>query len=312
MDTLEFHPITLEAKPIIESYTKAWGLECSDLSFTNLFIWGANQKMEYAESDDCLFIKLDYQRVPVYLWTPVPRLGCDVDYRKAVYKAIDYMKGIGVEPTLRSVWMPFKEKITETCPELFIKPLEITWDYVYDRESLATLKGKKLHSKRNHINRFKALYPNFEYKRLEPSMVQECMDLYDAWSEKKEEENIELFEERTSVKRALDHMEDLGLVGGCILLDGKIAAFTVGERLLPYMQLIHIEKARYDVDGIYPAINQQYVIHECQDVTLINREEDMGLEGMRKAKRSYRPIKMIEKYFISTRALEGDKGVWVE
>ena len=77
------------------------------------------------------------------------------------------------------------------------------------------------------------------------------------------------------------------------------------------MQLIHIEKAKADVEGAYPMINQQYILHECQNVTFINREEDMGIEGMRKAKRSYQPIKMIEKYIVSTRDLTDEKGIWL-
>lgn len=307
---LDFKPITLEDKPIIEGYTKAWEMECSDLSFINLFIWGANGKMEYAQLEDVLYIKLDYDGVPVYLWTPIPRYGVDVDYKKAVYVAIDYMKEIGTEPTLRSVWAPFKEKIEQSCPELFMKPLEIAWDYVYDRESLATLRGKKLHGKRNHINKFMKNYPDFEYKKLDTTMIAECLDLYDEWSSHKDETTIEAYDEKTSVCLALKNMDALGLTGGCILLEGQIVAFTVGERLLPHMQLIHIEKANYEIEGLYPVINQQYVLHECQGVTLVNREEDMGIEGMRKAKRSYQPVKMIKKYFISTRELKDDKGVW--
>ena len=266
--------------------------------------------MEYAQWEDILYIKLDYEGVPVYLWAPIPRYGKEIDYRKAVYKAIDYMKEIGTEPTLRSVWTPFKEKIEAYCPELFIKPLEIAWDYVYNRERLATLKGKKLHGKRNHINNFLKNHPDFEYKRLDGTMIAECLALYDDWSSQKDESSIEVFDERTSVRLALENMEILGLTGGCILLDGQIEAFTVGERLLPHMQLIHIEKANFDIEGLYPVINQQYVLHECQEVTLVNREEDMGLAGMRKAKRSYQPVKMIEKYFVSTRELKDDKGVW--
>ena len=92
-------------------------------------------------------------------------------------------------------------------------------------------------------------------------------------------------------------MEELGLTGGAILLDGKIKAFTVGERLNDDMQLIHIEKADSEINGLFPMINQQYVLHECADVQYINREEDMGVEGMRKAKRSYYPDFMVKKYF---------------
>lgn len=305
-----FRPITLDAKNIIERYTKPWALECSDLSFANLFIWGADGKMEYAEKNHALYIKMDFEGVPVYLWAPIPEYGTAVDYRKAVYDGIAYMERIGVEPTYRSVWTPFRDKMLEACPELFCVPTDISWDYVYSRESLATLKGKKLHGKRNHINKFLSQNPDYEYKKLVPSMIPDCIALYEHWSEEKDEPSMHLDDEKRSVLLALNHMEALGLTGGTIYLDGKLCAFTVGERLLPQMQLIHIEKANTDIDGLYPMINQQYVLHECDGVEWINREEDMGLEGMRKAKRSYYPARMVEKYMLSIRDLTDVKGIW--
>ncbi len=306
----QFQPITLDKKKLIESYTKPWGAECSDLSFTNMFIWGTDSKMEYAEKDHVLFIKLDFKRVPIYFWAPIPMRGADVNYGKAVYRAIGYMKKAGVEPTFRSVSSPFYEMMRKACPELFVLPTDIAWDYVYEREKLDTLSGKKLHAKRNHINKFRSLYPEYEYKKLEPSMIQDCMALYDQWKEEKEEDNAGLREERNSVLLALNNMEELGLVGGAIFVDDRLIAFTVGERLQPHMQLVHIEKADASFEGIYPMINQQYVKNECTEVTLVNREEDMGIEGMRQAKRAYHPVKMIEKYMFSIRDLSHIKGIW--
>lgn len=308
---LVFRPITLDVKPLIDAYTKPWTLECSDLSFTNLFIWGADGKMEYAEKENVLYIKLDFEGVPVFLWAPIPKYGAEVDYRKAIYDGIAYMKNAGVEPTFRSVWTPFRDKILEACPELYSMPTDIAWDYVYTRESLATLKGKKLHGKRNHINKFLSKYPNYEYRKLDSSMIQDCIALYDRWiGEKDAEAAKSLQDEKQSVCLALNHMEELGLTGGTIYIDGKLCAFTVGERLHPHMQLIHIEKGDTAYDGIFPMINQQYVLHECMDVELVNREEDMGIEGMRKAKRSYNPVKMIEKYLLSTRDLTNAANIW--
>lgn len=308
---LIFKPITLDVKSLIDSYTKPWVLECSDLSFTNLFIWGADGKMEYAEKDHVLYIKLNFEGVPVFLWAPIPMYGVEVDYRKAVYDGIAYMKKIGVEPTFRSVWTPFRDKMLEVCPELFSMPTDIAWDYVYSRESLATLKGKKLHGKRNHINKFLSKYPDYEYRKLDPSMASDCIALYDQWMTEKDGETAEsLQNEKLSVELALNNMETLGLTGGTIYIEGKLCAFTVGEQLYPHMQLIHIEKADTNYEGIFPMINQQYILHECEDVELINREEDMGIEGMRKAKRSYHPLKMIEKYLISIRDLTDVKGIW--
>lgn len=310
---LIFKPITLDVKALIDSYTKPWMLECSDLSFTNLFIWGADGKMEYAENNNVLYIKLDFKGVPVFLWAPIPMYGVEVDYRKAVYDGIAYMKSIGSEPTFRSVWTPFRDKMLEACPELFSMPTDIAWDYVYARESLATLKGKKLHGKRNHINKFLSKYPEYEYRKLDQSMIDDCIALYDQWISEKDEETAKSMQsEKQSVLLALDHMEELGLTGGTIYIDNKLCAFTVGERLHSHMQLIHIEKGDTNYDGIFPMINQQYVLHECENVELINREEDMGIEGMRKAKRSYNPLKMIEKYLISVRDLTDVKGIWGE
>ena len=308
---LIFHDITLDVKPLIDSYTKPWMLECSDLSFTNLFIWGMDGKMQYAEKDNVLFIKLHFSSVPMYLWAPIPKYGVEVDYKKAILDGIAYMKNAGVEPTYRSVWTPFRDKILEACPELYSMPTDIAWDYVYSRESLSTLKGKKLHGKRNHINKFLSKYPDYEYKRLTPEMVDDCVALYDKWIMEKDEETAKTLQtEKRSVLRALNNMEELNLIGGTIYIDNKLCAFTVGERLHPHMQLIHIEKGDTDFDGIFPMINQQYVLHECSDVELINREEDMGVEGMRKAKRSYQPIKMIEKHLISVKDLTNVKGIW--
>ncbi len=305
-----FRPITLDAKSTIERYTKPWALECSDLSFANLFIWGADGKMEYAEKNHSLYIKMDFEGVPVYFWAPIPEYGKAVDYRKAVYDGFAYMKQIGVEPTYRSVWTPFRDKMLEACPELFCVPTDISWDYVYSRESLATLKGKKLHCKRNHINKFLSQNPDYEYRKLEPSMVPDCIALYEHWSEEKDEPSVQLEDEKRSVFLALNNMDVLGLTGGAIYLNEKLCAFTVGERLLPQMQLIHIEKANTDIDGLYPMINQQYILHECEGVEWVNREEDMGLEGMRKAKRSYNPARMVEKYMLSLRDLTDEKGIW--
>lgn len=310
-EPLIFHPITLDAKDLIDSYTKPWGLECSDLSFTNLFIWGTDGKMEYAEEDHVLYIKLDFSGVPVYLWAPIPKFGADVDYKKAILRGIEYMQSIGTEPTYRSVWTVFRDRMLQECPELYCVPTEIAWDYVYNRESLATLKGKKLHGKRNHINKFLSQYPEYEYRKLDSSMVSDCIALYNRWISEKDEETAKSMEnEKNSVLLALNHMEELGLTGGTIYIDHRLCAFTVGERLHPHMQLIHIEKGDTNYDGIFPMINQQYVLHECEDVELINREEDMGIEGMRKAKRSYQPVKMIEKYMLSTRDLTDVKGIW--
>ena len=292
-----FKNFELKDKKLIESYTKPWNIGCSDFSFANLFIWGADGKMQYVIDDDVLYIKLNFKSFPEFFWPPIPKKGSKHDYRELVCRAFEYLENKNIVPVIRNIWEPFKEIIEKSCPELDIEPAEIAWDYVYSREKLATLKGKKLHGKRNHINKFMQENPDWEYKKLVPSMYEDCIAVYDGWKESKDLSEDEFANERRSVVLALTNMEELGLTGGAILLDGKIKAFTVGERLNDDMQLIHIEKADSEINGLFPMINQQYVLHECADVQYINREEDMGVEGMRKAKRSYYPDFMVKKYF---------------
>lgn len=306
---LVFHPITLESKELIESYTKPWQLDCSDLPFANLFIWGTEGKMQYAQKNHVLYIKLNFEGVPVFFWAPIPKKGVAVDYRKAIDEAIAYMRVLGVEPTFRSVWTPFRDMMLQAYPEMFVMPTDIAWDYVYEQEALATLRGKKLHGKRNHINKFLSAHPDYEYKKLDESHIEDCIALYDKWITEKEQSK-ELEDERKSVLLALRNMKALGLTGGTIYVDGKLGAFTVGERIRDDVQLVHIEKADTDIDGLYPMINQQYVLHECTDVMYINREEDMGHAGMRKAKRSYQPCYMVEKYLLSLKDLSEDQTLW--
>lgn len=298
-----FKNFDIKDKQLIESYTKPWKLDCSDLSFANMFIWGADGKFQYTISDDVLYIKLNFKSFPEFFWPPIPRYGSDFNYRMLIDKVFDYMDKNSVVSVIRNIWEPFKEIIEKSNPELYIEPAEIAWDYVYSREKLATLKGKKLHGKRNHINKFLETYPNYEYRRLEPSMYQDCLDVYDEWKEGKDLSPDEFSNERRSVALALENMETLGLTGGAILIDGIIKAFSIGERIREDVQLIHIEKADAEINGLFSMINQQYILHECQDVEFINREEDMGVEGMRKAKRSYYPEYMVKKYFASREKL---------
>ena len=308
--SFQFRSFSLEDKAFIDSYTKPWMPECSDMSFANLFIWGSEGKMQFAERDNHLFIKLNFPGVPVYFWAPIPKFGVETNYRKAVYDAIEYMTSFSVEPTFRSVSEPFYSLMQEHCPELHATPTDIAWDYVYERESLATLSGKKLHGKRNHINKFLSRYPNYEYKPLTTDLIEACIALYDQWTEDKDVSDAAFSDERKSVLLALNNLEALGLVGGTIFVEDNLIAFTVGERLLPHIQLIHIEKANFEYEGVFPMINQQYILHECEGVVLVNREEDMGIAGIRKAKHSYNPIKMIEKYMFGTRDLTGVEGLW--
>ena len=167
---------------------------------------------------------------------------------------------------------------------------------MYETEKLASLAGKKLHGKRNHINKFKALYPDWSYEPLNDDNVEDCFQMALKWRNKNGcEDDPEKNAEMCVTLNSLRLYKELGLKGGVLKADGKIVAFTVGEPVSDDTFVVHIEKAFAEVDGAYPMINQQFVQHECMEYEYVNREEDTGAEGLRKAKLSYRPAFLEEK-----------------
>lgn len=155
---------------------------------------------------------------------------------------------------------------------------------------------EKLHGKRNHINKFKALYPDWSYEPLNDDNVEDCFQMALKWRNKNGcEDDPEKNAEMCVTLNSLRLYKELGLKGGVLKADGKIVAFTVGEPVSDDTFVVHIEKAFAEVDGAYPMINQQFVQHECMEYEYVNREEDTGAEGLRKAKLSYRPAFLEEK-----------------
>lgn len=173
-------------------------------------------------------------------------------------------------------------------------------DYIYLREKLATLSGKKLHGKRNHINRFEEQHPDWSYEAITSKNEDECARMAMKWCLENcadEEQNWEYdkIDESKLVVYAIRHREDLGMKGGALRADGEIVAITLGEALTSDTFVVHFEKAFYDVQGAYPMINREFVRHELEAYTYVNREEDLGEEGLRKAKLSYRPEILLDK-----------------
>ena len=181
-------------------------------------------------------------------------------------------------------------------PEVDVKENTSFNDYVYLAENLVNLSGKKLHSKRNHLNKFKATY-DYVYREMVPEDFEPCLELAGRLMRKtRSEESFGYMEELKSIETAFDNFELFKLSGGVIEIDGNIAAFTVGEKLTQNCALIHIEKADTSYDGIYAAINNEFVKNRWADFEFVNREEDMGIPGLRKAKLSYRPHHMVRKF----------------
>jgi len=174
-------------------------------------------------------------------------------------------------------------------------------DYVYLTENLINLPGNKYHRKKNHVNRFKKSY-SFEYRELDKDLVCQCLELQESWCEVRDcGENPALLAEDMAVYEALKHHDELAFQGGAILIDSKVEAFSLGEMLNADTAVIHIEKANPDISGLYAVINQMFCQEAFADAKFINREQDLGIEGLRKAKQSYYPDHMVEKFTVTPR-----------
>jgi hypothetical protein len=177
---------------------------------------------------------------------------------------------------------------------LYVTEKEDLNDYVYETERLISLSGKKLHGKKNHVNYFEKTF-DYEYEKVtETSQIKECESLLLKWVDEKTK-NINPIE-GDAMKRLFENYNNFDIRGAVIRVDGEIVAMTFGERLTDDTVLIQVEKAREDVRGAYPMINKLFLENEWSDTTFVNREEDMGLEGLRKAKESYYPIFKMRKY----------------
>lgn len=291
---MDFKPIDISMKQTVEHYTAKWKLECSEYTFSNLLMWGCGGNIMLAEDEQALYILLHWGNER-FMFAPLTVEPDSEYYQTALDKAAEYMRTHGIDPVFKGISGPIKAAF-ERCTGYELTDDRNNSDYVYTMESLRDLAGKKLHAKRNHIHQFMAQYgERYEYVKITGDMMGECVDVYNEWLSEKspdETDNMEL----CAIKALLMHMDVLGIRGGGIRIDGKLAAFTLGQKMDDNMAVVHIEKADNEIMGLYTVINNQFVQHELTDVKFINREEDMGMEGLRKAKLSYYPAYMIDKF----------------
>ena len=290
---MRFEPVELAMKNAVERYTTAWGLESSEYTFTNLLMWGVGGKIQLAEDNGALFLLLEEQGRR-YMFAPLT-LDPGGDYGAALTLAVEWFRENGVEPVFKAISGPIRDAF-ERAGGFALTEDRNNFDYVYTMEELRDLAGKKLHAKRNHINQFMAQYGHeYEYVRVTPGMLEECVAVYNEWLLGKDPDEANVME-LCAIKVVLRHMEELGVVGGGVRIGGRLAAFTLGQRINGRCAVVHIEKADGGVTGLYTVINNLFVKNEFSDMQFINREEDMGLEGLRRAKLSYNPAYLIHKF----------------
>ena len=292
MKEIEFKRPELEDKEIITSYFEKAPSRSCERTFVNVYLWSRHYKVKYAVIEDALIFKSEDRGMAFAYPAGEPE-----HVKKALEFLIEYCKERECPFILYNVTPEMFAQLEGWYPGRFTVEYDRDIsDYVDESEKLATLAGKKLHGKRNHINKFKSLYPDWTYEELNDDNVEDCFQMALKWRNKNGcEDDPEKNAEMCVTLNSLRLYKELGLKGGVLKVDGRIIAFTVGEPLCGDTFVVHIEKAFADVEGAYPMINQQFVQHECADYTYVNREEDTGAEGLRKAKLSYRPAFLEEK-----------------
>ena len=169
-----------------------------------------------------------------------------------------------------------------------------SFDYVYRVDDLARLPGKKYHAKRNHISYFEKNF-DWQYEEITKENLSECIEMSRKWyAMNADKEDIQA--EAEVLNMAFDNYEVFNYVGGLIRVDGNIVAFTMGEKLNDSMFDTHFEKAFADIRGAYPMINREFARKTINAFEFVNREDDVGSEGLRKAKLSYHPAFLVEKF----------------
>ena len=169
-------------------------------------------------------------------------------------------------------------------------------DYIYLSDDLINLKGKKYQPKRNHISFFQKNF-NWKYEKISSENIPECLKMAENWlGLSQHEDKDSLIQELEIIRKAFDFYEILGYKGGLLRIDGEVVAFTMGEEISKNIFCVHFEKAYTDIRGAYQMINRQFVTNELSDYKYINREDDTGSENLRKAKLSYYPIIIADKY----------------
>lgn len=282
----EFRKAKIEDKKEIDRILKKCPCPSLEYNFTTLFLWQDIFNIEFKIEEDILFIR-NGGDVKSYLF---PCGKGDIE------GAVDEILKENVR--FYSLSEENKNYLEEKAPGRFrFFERRNDGDYVYLRESLATLTGKKLSAKRNHINRFIAENPDWTYEKITSQNIDEVSKMHDEWCRLVDDgSKVGLSDETKVVKKALEYYNELELSGGLIRAGGKVVAFSLGDRLNDKTFLVHIEKAFASITGAYQIINREFVLHNCMDYEFVNREDDTGDESLRKAKLSYRPYEIVKKF----------------
>lgn len=292
---MEFRKLTVDDKKLFQSY-----IDKNDLgweyNFATIFLWDINDTMMMAAEDGILFIYNTFYNSIVFM---PPYMKNDSDFLKAVDKISEYAREKKIVYRLRGLRPEQAALLDET--KFLTASSRNDYDYIYNSDDLKYLRGKAFHSKRNFVTRFENTY-NYTVRDYTPEDYDGLMALYEIWKDESSHSTLEV--EKKAVERAFKYHKQLDLRIAVIKVDGKYAGFSVSS--IECNGIVHtiFEKGLTEYVGIYQAINKFAAQRYFPDGTFVNRQEDMGIEGLRRAKLSYNPVILYEKHFAEERAVD--------
>ena len=289
---MTFHPLKLSDREAMQAVTLPSGRRNCNYNFANLVGWQFWYSTEVCMLENAVVLRYTFDGQRAYMVCTLETLSLEL-----IQELLDDSNGdltlIGLEDsqvvqlsTLRSTSSRLQGKNYQLSTN--IEPVRDQYDYIYRRTDLATLHGKHLDAKRNHIHRFRAEHPDFEYRPLTTESFDECRRLTEIWQEEKGGSDT-INAEKQVMETIFSNWEALGMIGGSIIVDGRMVAFPYGAAVTTDTFDVCVEKADRHVEGAFAIINQQFAEHLPEQYIYLNREEDMGIPGLRQAKLSYHP-----------------------
>jgi len=290
-----FVPFVPEMRDLFRNHIGDDQTEVSDNSFLSTFIWNELMKFEVAEVHDCLIVRLNVEDKTFY------RFPIGKGDKKSAVRVV--MSEIGNDVVWTALSDENAVQMQEYFPNSFkFKHIKIFDDYLYNTEDLINLSGKKYHTKKNHLNSFMRNY-EYNYEDMTAENAKKVLPYFNAWYGARhiDDKDIYLQCEKNAVDKILADFEAFDSSGGILTVNNEVAAFTISEELVPGTAHIVIEKAAPHINGSYAAINQMHLANRWDKTQFVNREDDFGLESLRRAKESYRPYRKIAKYTATLR-----------